>query len=175
MKNKLNKRTMKSVNYKTEEQQEITRFIIILAIVVVLILGFYIFTKYIVKKPKIDVSDEVTAGEINYDVVIAGTMLNKGEKEYYVLAYNNENLNSALYSSLASKYSSKDKALAIYHLDTGNNLNKDYVASNESEVNVNTSTIESLKLGELTLLKIKNKKIEKAITDIEIIKKELNI
>lgn len=167
------KKRLKEPKYETDEQQEIRRFVIILVVVVVLIFGMYLITKYIVKKPKVDITEEVTAGEIDYSIVTVGTMLNKPEKEYYVIIYNGESNKAAEYSSIANKYSQKTNTLPIYYCDLNNALNARYIAKDNT--NPNAKNIEELSLGELTLIKVSNGKINKYIENEAAINKELGI
>mgnify|MGYP004469516031 CR=1 FL=1 len=159
--------------YRTEEQEEIIRFIVILIIVIAFVLGIYFFTKNIVKKTKIDTTENVTEGQIDYSKVTVGTMLNKSDETYYVIVYNSEDIQSPIYSTIASKYSENEKSLPIYTCDLANTLNKDYVAQEES--NPKATKIEELAFKEFTLLKIKNGKINKYIEGLDSIRSELGL
>lgn len=165
----------KTQKYVTEEQMEIKKFIFVLLGLLILLLGVYFFTKAFVTKDLHKNTNDVnyTEGKISYDVVIAGTMLNRPVSEYYVYAFSNEDTNSVYYNTLVSNYSKKDKALQVYFLDIDNALNKDYVDKNNASKNF--TTIKELKLGKLTLMKVKDGKVTKYITNEEEIKKEFGI
>ena len=163
----------KEPKYQSDDKQEIIRFIIILVVVVVVILGFYLFTKYVVKKPKINYSDTVTEGEIDYSVVTVGTMFNKTDSKYYVLAYDHEDDKASVYESLLSSYQNSKDVLPVYNLDLSNYLNKEYVTSGSS--NKNAKTISELAINGPTLMKIEKGKIAKYIEGESNIKKELGL
>ncbi len=168
---------MKKEKFETEEQKEIKKFIMVLVGLIIIIIGIYFFTRAFVTKDlfKDKTSEkEYTTGVINYDVAIVGNMLNKPQAEYYVLAYNSENTQSGYYQTIASKYKSNEKALKVYTLDLNNALNKSYVGTEEDKSTKFTS-LEELKFGEVTLMKIKNGKVSKFITNIDNIKKELAV
>lgn len=165
----------KTQKYVTEEQMEIKKFIFVLLGLLILLVGVYFFTRAFVTKDlhKSTNGVEYTEGKISYDTVIVGTMLNRSESEYYVYAFSNEDTKSIYYNTLVSQYSKEEKALQVYYLDIDNALNKDYVdSSNPSKT---FTTINELKLGSVTLIKVKNGKVTKYITNEEEIKKEFGI
>lgn len=163
----------KMPKYRTEEQEEIIRFIVILIIVIACVLGIYFFTKNIVKKTKIDTTENVTEGQIDYSKVTVGTMLNKSDETYYVIVYSSEDVQAPIYSTIASKYSENEKSFPIYTCDLANALNNAYIGKEKS--NPKATKIEELAFKEFTLLKIKNGKINKYIEGLDSIKKELGL
>jgi len=157
----------KDVKVRSEAEELIRKFLLILTIIIVIIIGVYFGTKLLVNNP-VNETETSETGEINYDIVTVGTMLNKSNDEYYVLAYNSQDVEAIYYSSLMTKYQAKEK-LNIYFLDLDNSLNEKYNA-NGGETNPKAKTIEELKLGKITLINVKNGKINKYIEDIEQIK-----
>ncbi len=156
-------------NYKSETEQEITRFIKILIGVVIVVLGVYFFTNNFVSKEAKE-KEEVTETEINPTKIIVGSILNRDEEEYYVLAYKSEEANGSLYNAYLETYKNKEDSLSIYEVDLDNYLNSSYYAE---EANTNVENIKDIKLSSPTLLKIKSHKIVKAVYSNEDIKKEL--
>lgn len=162
---------IKRETYKTEEQTEIKHFIIILIIIIILILGVYFFTRIFVTKDlkKEEQSTRNTTGDINYNTTIIGSMLNKPDKEYFVLIYDSKSPEAVYYSGLISSYSRNKEPLPVYTSDTNNELNKKYIDKNN--VNIETTNLEDLKIGSLALVKVANGKIEKIYgTETEITK-----
>ncbi len=162
--------------YETEEQLEVKKFIFVLLGLILVIVGIYFFTRAFVTKDLFNNNSEeitYTDGVINYNSVIVGTMLNRKEKEYYVMAFSNENPEASYYDTLASSYKGK-KEKNIYYLDLNNELNKKYVATDD-KVSTKFTKLDELKFGNLTLLKIKDGKVTKFITKVDEIKKELGI
>lgn len=154
-----------------EDNKTIRNFIIILAIVLVVTVGLYFITKYAVKKDTTSdtSSTETTETTISYDTCIVGNMLNKNEEEYYVIIYNSNDSNSSTYSTLVTDYKALDSHLAVYTIDLSNSLNEKYY--NAEETNTTSDNINDLKFGDITLLKIKNGKIEKSYQSAKDIKK----
>jgi len=169
---------MKNKNKKieTEEQKEIKKFIFVILGLVIILVGIYFFTRAFVTKDLFNTSEKTyQEGTINYDIAIVGNMLTRPNKEYYVMAFHSDNADAIYYNALIGKYMQKEKAEKVYYIDLDNALNKKYVAEKEEEKSTSFKTIKDLKLGELTLLKVKEGKVTKYITNIEEIKKELDI
>lgn len=162
---------VKDKKYKNEDEQEISRFIKILLIVVVFILGVYFFTSTVVKK-EYDINKNITKGQISNTNIIVGNVLNRPQNEYYVLVYDTTSNKVAIYDTLLNLYTSKKDALRIYSIDLNNHLNKKYQSKS---TNPNAEKIEDFKFGEITLLKIKNNKVDKYLENIDAIKVELDI
>lgn len=159
---------------KTEEQEQIEKFLKILAIILIFVLIVYVFTKVFVTKEVNDNTKEITAGEINYDKLIVGSILSQSYDEYYVFVYNGNSNQAIYYSSVIDTYMSKENALKVYWVDLDNKLNEKFIASDKDDINKTPEEISDLKFGEYTLLKIKNGKIVEFIDNIEEVKKELN-
>ena len=158
--------------YYTEEQKEIKKFILVLIGLIVIIFGIYLLSKLLIK-PSVK-NYEYETGQINNTIAIVGTMLNKNEKEYYVLAYDTKSNNAAAYNTYAGYYtSSKENALKIYYLNLNNGLNKNYYVTENS--NPKATSIKDLKMIDGTLLKIKDGKITKYIEGIDKIAEELKV
>lgn len=163
----------KTKNYKTEEQQEMIKFIVVLLIVAICVVGVYIFTRAFVTKDLFNENEEETVtGSINYDVAVVGTMLNRPYDEYYVISYDSTASDAATNDALLSNYKNTATALKIYYVDLNNELNKSYYSE---ESNKDAKTISELKLGDLTLIKIKNGQINKYIEGYENIQKQLGL
>lgn len=162
----------KNIKYVTEEQKEVKKFLIVVVVLVIAVVGVYFFTKAFVTK-----SNEVTYqdGVINYDVAIVGNMLEKNEKDYYVLAFNGSSNDANYYSTLIASYKKKDKALKVYTVDLDNELNKKYVSEKEEDASKSFESLEKLKLGKVTLIKVSDKKVTSFKISEEDIKKELAI
>lgn len=167
----------KKIKYETEEQKEVKRFIYVLLGLILVVVGIYFFTRIFITKDLLNnKTNEVTytEGTINYDVAIVGNMLNRPYEEYYLIAFDSEGTKVNYYNTLASMYMSVEKSLKLYHIDLANELNKKYVATDEN-ISEKFESIDKLKLGEVTLIKVKNKKVTKFITSIENIEKELAV
>lgn len=164
---------------KSEEQNEIVRFLIVLAIVVVAVIGVYFFTsKFVTKESSNDTESESTA-VVNYNMAIVGNMLNKPEDEYYVFVYDYESENTDMYVAMnaISNYlsSGEDNLLKIYNVELDNYLNKSYKVQEGEKSNPKAKKIADFKFGDFTLIKVEKGKVEKYIENAEKIEKELTI
>lgn len=165
---------IKLEKYHSEEQMEIIRFIRILVIVIVLIIGIYFFTRIFVTKDLLNNSKneaEITEGTVNYNITLIGSLLKKPESEYYVMIYDTENLRSIYYSGLMTNYAQNENALKVYFADLHKELNKKFY--DPQNVKLEVSKISDLRVGDLTLIKVKNGKIEKVLNNEEEIATEL--
>lgn len=166
----------KDIKIETEEQKEIKKFIFVILGLVIILVGIYFFTRAFVTKDLFNANEKTyQEGTINYNIAIVGNMLTRPDKEYYVLAFNSEDADAIYYNTLIEKYMQKEKSTKVYYVDLENALNKKYVAENEEEKSKSFKSIEDLKLGSMTLLKVKEGKVTKYITSIEDLKKELDI
>lgn len=161
--------------YETDEAREVKRFIIILFSIIVVALIVYGITMLINKDSDDQTNDYYTAGEIDYDIVVAGTLFNRSESEYYVIAYNGEDSNAIYYSALINKYMGLENSLKVYFCDLSNALNKEHYVGEDGTSNKNATKASELAFKDLTLIKIKNGKIVKYVETLDTIKTELGI
>ena len=159
------------VKKNSEIENEVYRFIKILVVVIALILGVYFFTNAFVNSDY-DIKKNGQAGEISNNNIIVGSILNRPYDEYYVIAYKSSFNDSTIYETYMKLYESSKDSLRIYVVDLDNELNKEYY---EEIGNKKAQSIEDLKLSSPTLLKIKDKKINKYIEGQEAIKKEFGL
>ena len=163
---------IKSINVGSEDENEIRKFIIIIVVILAIVGIIYAVTE-LTKKDE-EKGDEVTAGEIDYNTLSIGMLLNRPEKEYYVIIYDVENPDAVLYSAMINKYDIKGKKEKLYYCDLGNALNsKYYNVGNDKKSNPKATKISELDLGDLTLIKVKDGKIVKYIENIDDIKEIL--
>lgn len=158
----------------TDDENVIKKLIIIIAVIVVVAAVVYATTELLGKKETETNEPGVIAGEINYDKVSVGTILNRADAHYYVMVYNGEEADAMLYSTILTKYAAKEDSLKIYYCDLNNKLNSSYYNVNNDNVsNTNPKKTEEFDFGDITLLEIKNGKITKYLEDLEAIKKQL--
>lgn len=162
------------MNVKTSEQIELKNFILVILVVVICVAGLYLVTRAFVTKDLIPKEEEevIVAGEVNYDVAIMGQLLNRPYKEYYVIIYDSTGSELTNMAALTAAYKDLEKHKHIYTIDLSNPLNEGYYAPEEE--NVKAKKLSEIKLGDTTLIKVKDGKISKYITDLEKMKKELN-
>ena len=161
--------------YRTAEQDEIRKFVIVVIVVLLMVIGIYFLTRAVVTKDlfKKEETKEETKVEVNYDVAIVGEILNRPYDEYYVAVYSTDGEKASEMSGLVSNYQSQEKHLHIYTVYLNNELNKKY--HNPEKENTKATKATEFMFGDSTLLKIKKGEVEKYITDYTKIKKELGL
>lgn len=171
----MEKGKLKEKEILNEEQNEIKTFITVLVSIIVIILAVFLFTKYVINDGDVRLPlVESTVGTVNNNVVTVGTMLGKNDDHYYVIAFATEDKDSSIYEGIVSGYKNTiEETLNVYHLDLSNELNKDYLATEENPENTNAKKISKLAFGKITLLEIVDNKISSYITDLEEIREIL--
>ncbi len=167
----------KKVKYRTAEQDEMLKFLGVIAVVVVCVALLYVLTRVFVTKDLFNKeetkTEETVQGSVNYSVASVGQILNRPYDEYYVFVYDTTGDYATDMNSLLTKYNSKEKKLHAYKVDLSNYLNKEYYKP--KEVNEKASTVADFKFGDITLIKVKNGKIDKYLTDYSKMQTELAI
>ena len=155
---------------KSSDEQEISSFIKILVGVLIIIAGIALFTKFVINKDENIYTPK--DGEVDFNLIMAGSIFNRPESEYYVLAYKTKNNDASTYASYVSAYQGKEKSIRIYYVDLDSKLNESYY--NEKS-NVDATSLDDLKMSSPTLIKIKDKKIVKYVEGSNNIKSELGL
>jgi hypothetical protein len=168
------------VKYQTAEQLEIRNFIIVILVVLLCVGCLYLATRLFVTKDLFDKTkgtdtEETVKGSINYEVAIMGNMLQKADDEYYIAIYDQSDKGKYVADmlSLVFAYTSNEKHLPLYTVDLSNELNKGYY--DPENVNVEAQAVKDMKVGDITLLKVKKGKITKYIVDYAKMQKELGV
>ena len=139
--------------------------------------GLYLATRAFVTKDLFGKEEKTeekeVVGQVNYDVAIMGSLLNRPYKEYYAVIYDTTGDYMYDMSSLVTAYKGVKDAKHIYTVDLNNKLNKDYY--DPANVNTKAKTLNEIKVGDITLVKVKDGKISKYITDLDKMKSELGV
>ena len=106
------------------------------------------------------------SAEVQSTKILCGSILNREEEEYYVLAFPMMEDEAVLYESVTERYKNSSKALPLYKVDFSNSRNN--ICKGESLAITNDVT--TLKLVVPTLAKIKNGKIIETYTNYDSIK-----
>lgn len=139
-------------------------FIKILAILVAIVLIFWLITYLVTnKKSTTNTSSDVT---IQYTKILVGSILNRNEESYYVLVEGADDSNTSNYETLITTYNSKDDHLRVYTVDLSDGFNQTYVATT---ANLNVDKITDIRFNGTTLLKIESGKITDTVTDADAI------
>lgn len=165
------------VTYRTSEQDEMIKFVIVILVVLLCVGGIYLFTRAFVTKDLFkddtNTAETVKEGTVNYDVAIMGQLLNRPYKQYYAVIYDSTGDYAYDMYSLVTSYTALKEHKHIYTIDLSNELNKAYY--DVENVNTKAKTVAEMKVGDITLVKVKDGKIEKIIVDYAKMQKELGI
>ena len=135
--------------------------VVIILLCVVLLFGLMYFlttrilSKEVTKKRK---QSEVTESTIQYEKILAGESFTMEQEEYYVVYYDSTYTNL---SSTIATYQADKKDIKLYSVDLNDGMNKKYITDSD----INTSSIENLKVKNPTLIHFKNKEVVDTITD----------
>lgn len=165
------------VTYRTSEQDEMIKFVVVILVVLLCVGGIYLFTRAFVTKDLFTDNDNnsevVQEGTVNYDVAIMGQLLNRPYKQYYAVIYDSTGDYASDMYTLVTNYTKLENHKHIYTIDLSNELNKSYYDA--ENVNKKATSVSEMKVGDITLVKVKNGKIEKYIVDYAKMEKELGI
>ena len=135
--------------------------VVIILLCVVLLFGLMYFlttrilSKEVTKKRK---QSEVTESTIQYEKILACESFTMEQEEYYVVYYDSTDTNL---SSTIATYQADKKDIKLYSVDLNDGMNKKYITDSD----INTSSIENLKVKNPTLIHFKNKEVVDTITD----------
>lgn len=169
---KVKKTSYKQNNVQESSDTDIKKFFIILVVLIIVIVGLYFLSSLIVKKRDNANNNTNTNVTISYDTLNVGMIFNRPYDEYYVIAYDSTLDDAMYYSTLITNYSKKEDAIKIYYCDLSKKVNESYKAKDGSG-NSKASSVQELSFGDVTLLKIRNKKIVNYIENIDQIKSAL--
>lgn len=172
------KANVKTLSIQTTEQSELKSFLIVILVVLVGVGLLFLATKAFVTKDlfgdkKEDAEEKEVVGEVNYDVTIMGSLLNRPYDVYYAVIYDTTGDYMYDMSSLVTSYKELKDAKHIYTIDLDNKLNESYY--DPENVNTKAKKLNEVKVGDITLIKVKDGKINKFITDYNKMRKELGI
>lgn len=172
MEKKVKDKKKRDIYYaKTSEQKEMGNFLVVIIVVLVCVGGIYFFTRAFVTKDlfKKDTPREsvVEPGKIDYEVAIMGTIMNRADEEYYVVIYDSTSSYAFDMNKLVSNYTKAEKHLPVYVVDLSNKtMNGDGKYYDPNNISENPTSLEDLKVGDRTVIKIKKGKIDKFIPDM---------
>ncbi len=150
-------------NYEKQEEIEkeikgITILKVTGAIILILLVLYYILAVFVTKE--IDISESDTTSNTNTnaksesvtDKIVAANIFNQSEETYYVYCYDFNDEDAGVAQAIQGATSKK-----IYRLNTKDGFNKNYVT--EGEGNKNATNVSELKIKNPTLIAISGDKI----------------
>lgn len=125
---------------------------VIIAVSLTLLI-FYGITIAITDVLKSNKDEENIPAVIQYDEILATQTFKMHYNEYYVVFYDFEDYSATIYDNLIIAFQNDNPNMKVYTVDLSKGINKQYMAEAS---NLNTSDIDSLKINEPTVIKIKN-------------------
>jgi len=160
------------------ERDEIVRFARTLGIVILILVAAYFFTRIFVTRDLFNNqrnnNEEITTPtpRINYDVTALGAMFTRPYDEYYVFIYSSQHRRANLFQIITATFRENEDSIKLYYADLNSPFNQSFHAE---ESNPNATSALDLKVGDVTLIKIRNGKVVSFIEDIDEIVKELEV
>lgn len=140
-------------NY-SNDTDEISRMIKVLVLVVLALVAFYFV--FSIARGEIFFGEKEKEVQIQNVEILAGNAFSRSEDEYYVMMYDFSANDSSIYANLYGMYQnySSDSQLRIYLVDLNKGFNTRYIVSDKKDVN--TASLEKLKVVNGTLIKVKD-------------------
>ncbi|MBE6138804.1 MAG: hypothetical protein E7173_03575 [Firmicutes bacterium] len=151
------------IDDKVASNNEIVKLIKIVLILCAVLLLFYFLTEFVNQKLNQNEYSENTTPTIQYSKILVGQILNRDEKEYYVLVEAKNDQYLDLYNYYLS--SAKEDGLTYYTVDLSDVFNGNHLGD-ETDVDGDVS---QFKFADTTLLRIKKGKVYKVYSDREAI------
>lgn len=147
---------------------------LLIILVLVIILGIFYFITTLVVKPVNPTDNDNGVTIIDETKITLNNLLNRKEKEYYVLATKENNNTQAnyqtLYNNYINEYKKQEEALTFYNINLDDALNKGYISD---KLNI-SNDLSELKVNDDILFKIKDNKIEEYFVGSKDILKQLS-
>jgi len=147
---------------------------LLIILVLVIILGIFYFITTLVVKPVNPTDNDNGVTIIDETKITLNNLLNRKEKEYYVLATKQNNNTQAnyqtLYNNYITEYKKQEGALTFYNINLDDALNKGYISD---KLNI-SNDLSELKVNDDILFKIKDNKIEEYFAGSKNILKQLS-
>lgn len=172
MKKNMNKN---SIYGKANYNEDVIKLVKILMVVVVVLGIVYIGTAIATGEINLnkDKKEEVEVS-IQYEEIIAGEILNRIDKEYYVLLFNFTGDDATNLLTLKDNYGYVNESLPVYIVDLDKKFNSILTPSEGEEIKDKPSNVSDLRVNDVTLLKVKDGKITSRVTTYENIEKTFN-
>lgn len=156
--------SMKQKNNVTDEEFNIKALAIIMLIVLVLILGTFLFTEnFVVNKTNTSENSSLT----KRSSISVGKTFQMPDKVYYVLYLDmSKYVNESIYKDIILKYETNP----VYVVDLSLDLNKHVLSDTINEA---PTSIDNLKVTDETLIRIEDGRVTKYIEQLKNITSEL--
>lgn len=165
MKNNRQKRKMyRSTNTELDYMKGIKIAIGVILVLVLTWLATALLTGEIKFSEEEEKKEEVS---IQYEEILAGQIFNRPVDEYYVLLCDFTDTFAGYYLSLIDAYNTKKDSLPFYIVDLAKKANEQYVLQEGEGLVEKPTSLAKFKATNPTIVKIKNNKVVKRISDKE--------
>lgn len=166
------KKKEKKIKSYSSDSEEMYRMLKVMGIVVLALVGFYLIFAIARGEISFGRKKEEKTVEIQNKVILGGNSFSRSESEYYVLLYDFKSKDALLYENVYDLYvADSEHTKNMYLVDLSLDVNKEYLAEDDSKLNI--SSIETLKVVDGTLISVKDGKGVSFKTGVEDIKKDL--
>ena len=156
-----------------KDSYSLKSFLLIILVLVIILGIFYLITTLVVK-PVNPTDNDNGVTIIDETKITLNNLLNRKEKEYYVLTTKQNNNAQAnyqtLYNNYINEYKKLEESLTFYNVNLDDALNKGYISD---KLNI-SDDLSELKVNDDILFKIKDNKIEEYFAGSKNILKELS-
>lgn len=171
-------------SFMEQNSEIVSLFKILIGVIIIIGVAYFVIAlingDFKKKDDAIDDTDEEVTSEIQNEKILASSIFEKDEKEFYVLVYNSTDSKADYYSMLYSDYKNATDSLPIFWVDLNDKLNSDVVVQKDEKTNKYAQELSELRLESPTLIYMKdhrNKKYREgddAIDKLKELIKELN-
>lgn len=154
------KKEQKETQYLFNNESDVYKNLIRITIGVIVFIGLvFCFTNIAKGNWNLFNKENIAKESIDEKMVMVGTMFNKSEEEYLVLAYDMDDINeNDYYSFLTDNYNDTKK---LYYLDLSSGFNQKFIG----DKNIMSSDLTKFKISGPTLMVVKGDKIVKSYDD----------
>lgn len=149
------KNNKKNLKVNTVEQDEMTRMLKVLGLVVLAMVSFYLIFSIASGEISFGGKKEKNDVAIQNTIILGGNSFNRQEESYYVLYYDFKKDDSVVYANLYDMFS-QTSSEKMYLVDLSSKFNERFITENENEINIESNG--SLKIVNGTLIKIESGK-----------------
>ena len=141
-------------NIKKFFRSDLGSLIEILAVIIVIILAFFLITN-IIKKNGTNQQTSNKDVQIQYEEIFMSNIFNQNEDDYYVLMYDTEDTYASAIENYKKAYTAKEGAISFHTVLLNSAFNKKFVAKESNVVN----DIKEFKVSGITLIRVEDKTI----------------
>ena len=141
-------------NIKKFFRSDLGSLIEILAVIIVIILAFFLITN-IIKKNGTKQQTSNKDVQIQYEEIFMSNIFNQKENDYYVLMYDSEDTYASAIENYKKAYTAKEDAISFHTVLLNSAFNKKFVAKESNVVN----NIKEFKVSGITLIRVEDKTI----------------